>query len=255
MKQRSPIETWAERTLTRKAHWFFAYTQGGARAVIANGYPAPRVTVVENSIDTIELRRARLNLTPGVEHRLRARLNLGDSRVGVFVGALDEPKRLGFLLDAVRRIRKRIPDFVLLAAGDGPLRSTVQGRSGIGVRWLGRVDTAAKAEIASVGEVLVMPGSVGLVALDSFALELPIVTTAWPYHGPEFEYLTDGVNAVVAPDDTRAFADAVVNLLRDERRLAHLRRGCTASAERFTLEAMTHNFAAGVRAALSADRC
>jgi len=92
------------------------------------------------------------------------------------------------------------------------------------------------------------------VAVDSFALETPIVTTRWPYHGPEMDYLVDGANARIAGDSVVEFADAVVQLLLERDELDRLKAGCAAAAPRYSLEAMVENFAAGIRAALAMPR-
>jgi hypothetical protein len=62
-----------------------------------------------------------------------------------------------------------------------------------------------------------MPGLVGLTVLDCAAAGIPIVTTAYPYHSPEIEYLRAGGNGLIV-DDSRsvgAYAEAVVSVLQD----------------------------------------
>lgn len=54
---KSRFEERFKRWLTHKGCWFFAYTEGGARAMEEYGFQSERVTVVENSIDTVSFRR------------------------------------------------------------------------------------------------------------------------------------------------------------------------------------------------------
>jgi hypothetical protein len=97
-----------------------------------------------------------------------------------------------------------------------------------------------------------MPGRVGLVAVDSFALETPIVTTTWPFHGPEVEYLEDRVNARFARDSVPSYVETVERLLLSRDELLRLKAGCAAAVSRYSLETMVANFTTGVLAALDA---
>jgi hypothetical protein len=100
--------------------------------------------------------------------------------------------------------------------------------------------------------VLLMPGRVGLVAVDSFALQTPIITTRWPYHSAEVEYLEDGVNARFSGNSTPEFADTIEQVLRARDDLRILKAACASATARYSLESMVSNFAGGVVAALNA---
>ncbi len=117
---------------------------------------------------------------------------------------------------------------------------------------VGRATGARLAELAATAELVLAPGAIGLVAVDSFALRTPIVTTNWPFHRPEAEYLVDGVNARITPNDVQGYADAVRRLLSADDEMEELRRGCAASSLRYTLEEMVSRFAGGVLEALDA---
>jgi hypothetical protein len=100
--------------------------------------------------------------------------------------------------------------------------------------------------------VTLMPFVVGLSVLDAFALEVPLVTTDAPGHGPEADYLVNDVNSVVVGEagGPAAYAAATTALLRDADRLRDLRQGCSVAASRYTIEDMAARFAAGILAAL-----
>src|SRR5262249_20738395 len=100
-------------------------------------------------------------------------------------------------------------------------------------------------------KLLLVPGAVGLVALDSFALGIPLVTTNWPWHGPEFEYLTPGANAVVTGDHIDDYAREIQHYLSNEEELGMMKAACLAEAPRFSVEKMAQNFANGVCLALA----
>ena len=256
VKPAAALDRLLERRVTSAAHWFFAYTDGSASAVEAMGFPRDRVTVVRNTIDVERLASIRDAVSSDEQASIRGQLDIPQQNVCLFVGELDAPKRMGFLLDACSIVASRLPEFALIVAGDGPQRRLVE-RSLPSFPWLRYVDWAddtQKARLGAVSDVLLMPGRVGLVAVDSFALRTPIVTTAWPHHAPEIEYLEEGVNARISDNDVTSFARAVELLLSSREELAALTAGCAASALRYSMDSMVTNFADGVAAALESPR-
>ena len=82
-------------------------------------------------------------------------------------------------------------------------------------------------------------------------LGLPIVTTRWPYHAPEFDYLTDNHNARVTDDDVGAFSLVVQSLLQDKSAVDRLRSNCLAEAEQYDMPSLVTRFSSGIQAALA----
>jgi glycosyltransferase involved in cell wall biosynthesis len=245
------VDLLLQRWLTLRAGWFFAYTAGGATAVREAGFPRSKITVVQNSIDTHELRHAVDAVTVESIDAFRSDLDL-HGMTATFVGALDESKRLAFLIDSGNRAHQLLPAFRLLIAGDGPLRSQVEAwaEQHAWLTFLGSVTGSQKAEVLAGSQILAMPGRVGLVAVDSFAAQLPIVTTDWKWHAPEFEYLTDGVTAVISEDTVESFARAMCDTLSDPGKLKRLREACGLASDSTTIDVMADNFLAGIQAAL-----
>jgi glycosyltransferase involved in cell wall biosynthesis len=171
----------------------------------------------------------------------------------LFIGALDESKRIDFLLDAADEIARAVPNFTLTLVGDGPLRERVEARaqSRPHLLYKGRLVGDALAIEARSKSLLLMPGRVGLVAVEAFALALPVVTTDWPWHAPEMEYVSDGVNGLVTPDSVPAYAAAVVGLLRDKKLIASLAYAALETAKALAMPNMIDNFASGVLGALA----
>jgi glycosyltransferase involved in cell wall biosynthesis len=259
-KRQTDVEGRLKDGLTRRGHWFFAYTEGGAAHAREHGFPPERITVVQNSVDTANLRamRDRADTDPVDADRVRAlarSLGLSRGRTVLALGALDPSKRLDVLLDTGRRVARELPGFRLVLGGGGPLEPWVREQAAR-EPWLcpvGPVFGQAKADLGAAADLMLVTGRVGLIAVDSFALRLPIVTPDWPLHAPEFEYLRDGVNAAVTADSADALAARVVGLLHDRAALESLQAGCVASAGIYTLEAMVSRFSDGVIAALDAS--
>jgi len=255
VKRATRLERLVERRVLRSAHWFFAYTQRGGNHVVASGFPSERVTVVQNTLDIESLARLRDAVTAEDERVVRDELMLPGRHVGLFVGSLDRSKRIDFLLEAAAIVAGRVRDFVLVVAGDGPDRARIEGSlsSRPWLRYVGRATEGEKARLGAVADALLVPGAVGLVAVDSFAMRTPIVTTRWAHHGPEAEYLADGVNARFSVNDVAEYARVVEHvLLGDE--LGPLEAACIDARGRYSLATMVANFAGGVIAALDAPR-
>jgi glycosyltransferase involved in cell wall biosynthesis len=174
----------------------------------------------------------------------------------VFVGGLYKEKRLEFLIAACDLIRSAVPDFHVIVIGTGRdahiLEAAAASRPWLHI--LGPKFGMEKTELVSLGKVWLMPGLVGLAILDSFAYELPLITTDLPYHSPEIDYLEDGVNGLVVSDSNSeaSYADAVIGLLQDETKRQNLVQGGLASRNKYSIEEMARRFADGVQNALTA---
>jgi glycosyltransferase involved in cell wall biosynthesis len=249
------VERAAKDALTRRADWFFAYTDAGARHVTRAGLSAERVTVVCNSVDTAAICAALARITQKQVRAFRARHGLTPGRTAFFLGGLDAPKRIPFLIAAAELTARRLPGFRLLVAGDGGHRRLVEqaaARPGSAVVCLGPVsDTEGKALLGAVCDVLLMPGAVGLAAVDALVLSTPMITKPGAAHGPEFDYLEHGRNALVVPGGEAEFAHAVASLLADPGRLSALRRAGREDATRYSREAMSARFTDGLVRVLS----
>jgi glycosyltransferase involved in cell wall biosynthesis len=160
------------------------------------------------------------------------------------------------LLEACELIRQRVPDFEIIFVGAGTEAALVKqaAERHSWIRYVGPKFDYDKVPYFLLSKLSLMPGLVGLGILDAFALGVPLVTTALPYHSPEIEYLQDGVNGVVVPqaESATAYGETVTELLRDEGRRQLLVAGGRASAEVYTIENMVERFATGVGQALHA---
>jgi glycosyltransferase involved in cell wall biosynthesis len=239
-------------------HWWFAYNDLSVGVVRDLGYPDDRITSVGNAIDTRALVERRTFIAVEELASIRSKLGLQSDHVAVYTGGLYANKRLGFLLDAAERIRKHVTDFELIVIGDGPdLRIVTEAAArNPWIHDVGPKNDRDKVPYWALSKLLLMPGGVGLVVLDSFALGVPMVTTDTHLHGPEIDYLKDGVNGLLIEcgESVETYADGVVALLRDESRLERLRQGALASAAEYTIEQMASNFADGVMRALATPR-
>jgi glycosyltransferase involved in cell wall biosynthesis len=237
--------------LTKASNWFFAYTEGSRNLVVSDGYPIAQTTVVQNSIDTTELQRDICLISPAQIEDFRRDNGLAHS-TGIFIGGLDESKRLPFLFEACRLAFEADQNFRLLVVGSGPLTEYVEkvAKDEPWIRYLGPLFGQDKSLAIASADLICMPGRVGLVAVDSFAAGRPILTTTWPWHGPEFEYLEDGKTCVISPDVAASYANALTGLLSDRQRLQTMQQACRSAVKKFTIDEMAARFFEGIQRAL-----
>lgn len=248
---RARLKNWT----ARRADWWFTHTDISADVLAAHGVDLERVTVVNNALDTKSLADQRVRLRPEEVAQVKADLGVSGNNVCAYLGALYPAKRLPFLLEACALMRQGMPDFELLVVGDGPDRQLVEdaARTHPWVHYAGARFGRERVACLAGCRLLLVPGAVGLVLLDSFALELPLITTAVPTHGPEIAYLRDGDNGVIVSEhsDPSAYADAVISVLSGGRpSIEDLRDGCRLAQAQYTLEGMARRFARGVLMAL-----
>ena len=245
-------ERWKNFLICR-VDWWFAYTGMTVDILRASGYPAGRITCLNNAIDTSAFKADLASW--GDADLLAAREQLGISpsaRVGVFCGSLYPDKRLDLLIDSADLIRKQVPDFALIVMGDGPsmpqLREAASTRPW--VHLLGVKKGREKALYFRMGDVMLNPGLVGLHIVDAFCSGLVMMTTRTARHSPEVAYLRDGENGVAAGDSAEAYSQAVLDVITRPERLASMRAAALADADCYTLDNMVQRFADGIEAAL-----
>jgi hypothetical protein len=87
-----------KRLLARRADWWFCYTDGTAWIVEDLEVPRDRITVVQNAIDTVEIRQNRSDISEEQIVATRAELGVGSGPVGLYVGSLYNTKRIPYLI-------------------------------------------------------------------------------------------------------------------------------------------------------------
>lgn len=244
-----------KRVVSKRVHWWFAYNDAAVRTVRGLGFPADRITNAQNAIDTRLLRRELATTTDDDIARYRKVIGLTGSNVCVYLGAMYREKQLPFLVRACDLIREQVPDFEMVFVGSGSDAHVVE-EAAAARPWMHHVGPRfgrEKAECLRAAKLLLVPSAVGLVVLDAFAAEVPLVTIDDAQHGPEIDYLVDGENGrlLARGRSSEQYAAAVVDLLRDDAQRKHLMDGGRRASQRYTLEAMVERFADGVERALA----
>ncbi len=237
-----------KQVLTKRGDWFFAYTQEGAEEVVHHGFPLNKVTVLNNSTDTLSLQRDLEKITSQEIIEFQHSLGLTAGMTGLFLGGVDQRKGIEFLLAATKLIQKKLPNFRLLVAGEGSESWKVRDFESAGgpVRFLGRVNGFKKALALNSSDALLIPEWIGLVALDSLTSGCPILSTSKPTHSPEFQYLSQDQNCMVSDWNIEAYSALVVEAFEDPELLSKLAKNGMAESSNYSIEKMADRYVRGI---------
>ena len=244
------VKSW----LLTEVDWWFAYTEHTYAIVEKKGFPIDRITVVENAVDNEQFRGSLESVTEQEVNRLKNSLDILFGPVGLYCGAFIPPKRIDFLIEACHLLKCRFPGLHVVLMGNGPEED--KGRSAAAkfswIHYVGPKFDGERAVYFKASDVLLQPGTVGLVSVDSFVAGLPLLTTELASHGPEITFIRHGENGCITPNELTAYVAAVCTYLESEELKARLKNGCLASAKLYTLDSMADKFSDGITRCLSA---
>ena len=161
---------------------------------------------------------------PGDASRFRRRARVPTHRPLItYIGRVAHEKNIEFLIEVFMQVRQIIPQAMLVIAGEGPARGSLQqrvARLGIGsdVHFAGYLNRdEGLLDCYAAADVFVFASRTetqGLVLLEAMAQGAPVVSTA---ELGTRSILKEGCGACVVPESHAAFAAAVVKLLNDAR--------------------------------------
>jgi glycosyltransferase involved in cell wall biosynthesis len=193
--------------------------------------------------------------------RFRQRYGIPALRpVLVHVGRLAFEKNVAFLLRMLVLVKARLPEVLLVVAGEGPARHalTDQARKlGLAdnilfVGYLGR--DGPLEDCYSAGAAFVFASRTetqGLVLLEAMALGVPVVSTA--VMGTR-EVLAEGRGSLIAPEDEQAFAARCVQVLTDPVLRESLAREARAYAQSWSAPVLAQRLLGFYREILESRR-
>lgn len=245
-------ERW-KRYWSTRCDWWFAYTDESKRLVSSYGFPEDRITVLNNSIDTDAVKESAENSNSDRIAAIKERYEINSPNVGIFIGGLHAHKQLRFLISACDLVRNQIPDFQLVIVGAGAegdaVADLISGREW--AKATGALFGNEKTDLMLLSKLYLMPGLIGLGILDAACVGLPVVTTNYPFHSPEFSYLENGVNSVITQwGNKEAYASAIVALMSNESVRSRLSAGARSLSERYSISNMALAFSDGVSSSL-----
>ena len=167
-----------------------------------------------------------------------------DRPLMLYVGRVAFEKNVHFLIDVAEATRRRLPDILLVIAGEGPARDALErdvARRGLQGHvlfsgYLGRDRELPNCYAAADAFVFASRTETqGLVLLEAMAAGTPVVTTA--VMGTE-AVMADGRGGLVVAEDAAGFADALSSLLGDSELSSRLSREARKKAAEWSDRAL-----------------
>ncbi len=183
---------WYKRTVASAARGWLVYTDRGAEDLVAYGVDRSTIAVIRNTTDVTELAGSyeqRDVLASTVDERL----GLTDGPLLLHIGGLESSKRLDLVCEVYDHALEAEPDLQLVIAGAGPEAGTCEAWAAdrSGAHYLPPQFGQEKAALFHRADLLLHPGKIGLIVIDSFAAGVPIVGARGQMQAPEFDYLDD----------------------------------------------------------------
>jgi 1,2-diacylglycerol 3-alpha-glucosyltransferase len=164
-----------------------------------------------------------------------------------YIGRVAHEKNIGFLIEMFHEVLRRVPQAVLVIAGEGPARAALEARAASlaeQVRFVGYLDRdTALLDCYAAANVFAFASRTetqGLVLLEAMAQGAPVVSTA---ELGTRSILTPQSGALVVPEDASAFAAAVVRVLEDAALGAELAQRGRAYARTWSSSTMARRLA------------
>lgn len=229
------VSRWVKQKMLIKVTRWFAYTEISRQSLLEQGMPDSQVTVVNNTLLPPENIDTSIIKVPG---RL------------LYIGGLYPDKRLDLIVDGFKAALKDNPELELHIVGDGPQREVAEeaARGAEQIVYHGSLYGQERNDMLSSAEAILMPGLVGLVAVDSFFFTCPILTSHAGQHSPEVAYLEDGENALfdTSDGDSDSFGQLITRFSSEAGLKKKLQSGCRESVEHYSMDNMVRHFCDGV---------
>ena len=158
-----------------------------------------------------------------------------DKRTLLFLGRFDPRNGLPFMLRAFAEVRKRLHDVRLVVVGTGPLEGVYtrmvpdELRDDVHFEGPALINRPSYYATADLFCSPISNASFGITLLEAMACGTPIVAT----DNVGYRDLL-GPEGLLVPHDVQAFADAIVQMLSDDRLLVAMREAGLRKAEQYS---------------------
>ncbi len=150
-----------------------------------------------------------------------------NKRILLFVGRLSPYKGLEYLLGAIKKVSISRKDFVLYIVGDGSLRKKLEKRvNSLGIKdfvsFVGEISDKNLLKYYNSCDIFILPSifkseAFGIVQLEAMAFGKPVISTNIYGSGVPYVNVDGFTGKVVRPKDSIDLADAIIELLGNER--------------------------------------
>jgi glycosyltransferase involved in cell wall biosynthesis len=209
-----------------------------------------KIFVAENSIDTSAMDILYKRLAQKGKEAVKNELGWKHTYNLIFVGRLLKSKGLHQIIDIFERLPDGL-DIALHIVGDGQEMPFIKQKAGSNKNIFSYgacYDDEKVGKFFYAADLLLMPKAVGLTIVHSFSFGCPIISCEntpgddVARHGPEFEYLMDGINGLIVENDFEKIALEIAGLLNDKERYAFLSAQALNIKDKASLENMAAGF-------------
>lgn len=190
------------------------------------------IDVIYNFVDTERFKRRDLS-------HFRKAIAPNNEKILLHVSNFRKVKRVPDVVKVFKQVREQMPAKLLLV-GDGPDRPTIECMCRElqlcdDIRFVGKQEQLE--DVMSISDLFVLPSeyeSFGLAALEAMASEVPVLSSN---AGGLPEINIQGETGYMSPvGDVDNMAAHAIRLLKDEQKLAEMRKGALAQASRFHID-------------------
>ncbi len=173
-------------------------------------------------------------------------ISTGNKIILIYVGKMDDTRRLDILINAYHRVVSSKPNCLLLMVGDGNQRSTLEKivsnlNLNDSVIFTGTVpykNVAKYIEIADIALTYIPISSLydnqpALKALEYLQMEVAQVATSTQANS---KVIKDGVNGILTRDDEKSFAQGIIHLLDDDNLRIKISKQCRTGIKQYYWE-------------------
>lgn len=217
---------------------------------IAHRVTTKPIFVAKNTIDTHSL-KGKLNTLQQINRDiLKLELGFTTKYSIVYIGRLLKSKNIELLCGVFENMPSNL-DVALHIIGDGEeadlvLQKSKQNKS---IVYHGAVyDDSLNSKLLYCSDILLMTGEVGLSIIHGFCFGLPLITVKGISHGPEIDFLNDGINGFFVDAETNAIVSKISDILTDDLKLQFLKQNALESAYN---ECSVDNFLDGFSGAIN----
>lgn len=187
------------------------------------------IDVIYNFVDTERFKRRDLS-------HFKKAIAPNNEKILLHVSNFRKVKRVPDVVKVFKQVREQMPAKLLLV-GDGPDRPTIECMCRElqlcdDIRFVGKQEQLE--DVMSISDLFVLPSeyeSFGLAALEAMASEVPVLSSN---AGGLPEINIQGETGYMSPvGDVDNMAAHAIRLLKDEQKLAEMRKGALAQASRF----------------------
>jgi len=199
---------------------------------IAHRVTTKPIYVAKNTIDTYSLRDKLIALQQVNRDKLKLELGFTTKYSIVYIGRLLKSKNIELLCGVFDNMPSTL-DVALHIIGDGEEHDLVlqKSRQNKRIVYHGAVyDDSLNSKLLYCSDMLLITGEVGLSIIHGFCFGLPLITVKGVSHGPEIDFLKDGINGFFVDADTNAIVIKISEILADDLKLQLLKQNALDSA-------------------------